>query len=170
MIHRSRRGRQRLTSRKRNDSRRSADRTGVLRAPIPQGARLGAASGQTQARSLQSGMLRSRRPRMYALVFAALFLGSGFVLPDLDALLYHSVRVSSEGNATHLELPGGCGAHSERCAIALATPVLQLAPYAPQAHSTSLKPAQATPAPLLVLPSSSGPLLHPSRAPPEPAS
>jgi hypothetical protein len=115
-------------------------------------------------------MLWSRCRRAYALLFAIVFLGSGFALPDLDALLYHSSRVSSPDNTAHLDLPGGCGAHSERCALTLATPVSQLAPQGPQPHSISLSQGDKTPSPPLALPFSKRTLLHQSRAPPVTAS
>jgi hypothetical protein len=115
-------------------------------------------------------MVRSRYRRACALVFAAVFLGSGFVLPDLDALLYHSSRVTPPNNMAHLEVPGGCGAHSERCALTLATPVPQLAPAAAGVGFTTVSPAHPIVTPVIAHRSANRKLFHPSRAPPAPAS
>lgn len=108
--------------------------------------------------------------RLTALFLTAVFIGSGFALPDLDALLYHSHRVSPPADVGHVDLPGGCGAHAERCALTLWTPVPQLAPPLSAVRSATVVPAPSTILQVVTPPSIDHRLLPPSRAPPASAS
>src|SRR5215207_8185056 len=110
-------------------------------------------------------MARSLHHRLKALFLTAVFVGSGFALPDLDALLYHSSRGNAPADAPHLDLPGGCGAHSESCALSLVMPVPQTPPSTPVVRS-SVAPATEIRVPTVPPRSVTDRLLHPSRAPP----
>lgn len=57
------------------------------------------------------------RVRFLAALVALLFVGSSFGYEDLDALLFHRGTDGVPASASHLELPGGCGAHAERCPL-----------------------------------------------------
>jgi hypothetical protein len=111
-----------------------------------------------------------RRSRLTALFLTAVFIGSGFALPDLDALLHHSSTVQASAEVGHVDLPGGCGTHSEQCALTLAAPLPQVAPGTSVVRSLSLAPAQSTIVSVITPPSTYPRLLHPSRAPPASAS
>jgi hypothetical protein len=114
-------------------------------------------------------MGRCRHSRLIALLLAALFVGSGFALPDLDAVLYHSHRAVPV-DVAHVDLPGGCGAHAERCALTLMAPLPQLAPATSAVRSIGL-PAERNPiVPVPAPVSTYSQLLPPSRAPPATAS
>jgi hypothetical protein len=52
-----------------------------------------------------------------ALFLLAVFLGSGTSLPSADALLYHWGAASAEREGAHIEPAGGCGSHTESCAL-----------------------------------------------------
>src|SRR5215216_2410623 len=110
-------------------------------------------------------MARSLHHRLKALFLTAVFVGSGFALPDLDALLYHSSRGSAPADTPHLDLPGGCGAHSESCTLSLVMPVPQTTPSTPVVHS-SVVPALEIGVPTAAPRSAGDRLLHQSRAPP----
>jgi len=110
-------------------------------------------------------MARSLPHRLKALFLTAVFVGSGFALPDLDALLYHSSRASAPADSPHLDLPGGCGAHAEGCALSLVMPVPQTLPATPMVRS-SVVPAPEIAAPTAAPRSAGDRLLHQSRAPP----
>jgi hypothetical protein len=62
-------------------------------------------------------MNRPVRHRLHALLLLSLFAGSGIGLPALDELLYHIGRDSAPPAGAHFDAPGGCGAHSEHCAL-----------------------------------------------------
>jgi hypothetical protein len=66
-------------------------------------------------------MIRRDGRRLGALFLLTAFLAGGFGLSDLDAFLFHSHPHGIRADAAHLEQPGGCGAHSERCVLAVAT-------------------------------------------------
>src|SRR5918995_4862851 len=100
--------------------------------------------------------------RLIALFLTAVFVGSGFALPDLDALIYHSSRVAAPSDGPHIDLPGGCGAHSESCALSLVTPVPQTAPATPEVRSIVV-PALAIRVPAVAHRWTSDRLLHLSR-------
>jgi hypothetical protein len=115
--------------------------------------------------------MTGRRPnRLIALLLTALFVGSGFALPDLDALLYHSHRVSPPADVGHVDLPGGCGAHAERCALTLMAPLPQIAPATSAVRALGLAPERSPLRPVVAPPSTYQAFLHPSRAPPAAAS
>jgi hypothetical protein len=113
--------------------------------------------------------MHRRIRRFSALFLTAVFLGSGFALPELDALLYHSSGVA-QPDVAHVDLPGGCGAHAEHCALTLATPVPQLAPSQSAIRSLGAAPVHRVLVPVIAPRSADYPLLHPSRAPPASAS
>jgi hypothetical protein len=76
-------------------------------------------------------MIRPHGRRLGALFLLTAFLAGGFGLSDLDAFLFHSNPHGARGDAAHLEQPGGCGAHSERCVLAVATANAAVAASAP---------------------------------------
>jgi hypothetical protein len=55
--------------------------------------------------------------RLGALLLLVAFAGGGPGLPDLDALLFHSHPDVVRANVAHVDVPGGCGAHVERCVL-----------------------------------------------------
>jgi hypothetical protein len=64
--------------------------------------------------------------RLYAVLLLSLFAGSGIGLPALDELLYHMGRDSAPpAGVAHFDAPGGCGAHSEHCALVASASVRQ---------------------------------------------
>ena len=64
--------------------------------------------------------------RLYAVLLLSLFAGSGIGLPALDELLYHIGRDSAPpAGVAHFDAPGGCGAHSEHCALVASASVRQ---------------------------------------------
>jgi hypothetical protein len=113
----------------------------------------------------------ARLPRRFAaFLLLAAFVGGGFGLADLDALLYHSGR-SAPAEVPHFDLPGGCGAHAEHCVLAVAASLRQLG--ASLVTAVRLTPAVSIrplvpPVVAPCLPDRS--FLHPSRAPPFAAS
>jgi hypothetical protein len=66
-------------------------------------------------------MSRSSGRRLGALFLLTAFVAGGFGLSDLDALLFHSSTHGARADVAHLDQPGGCGAHAERCVLALST-------------------------------------------------
>jgi hypothetical protein len=54
--------------------------------------------------------------RFAALILAVAFVGGGFGLADLDALLYHSDKANTP-EGPHYDQPGGCGSHAEHCVL-----------------------------------------------------
>jgi hypothetical protein len=66
-------------------------------------------------------MIRTRGRRLGALFLLTVFLAGGYGISDLDALFFHSGVQSDLADVPHLDQPGGCGAHAERCAIAQST-------------------------------------------------
>jgi hypothetical protein len=66
-------------------------------------------------------MIRPSGRRLGALFLLTAFLAGGYGLSDLDALLFHSSTHGARADVAHLDQPGGCGAHAERCALALTT-------------------------------------------------
>jgi hypothetical protein len=114
-------------------------------------------------------MVRLSR-RFTALLLLAAFVGGGFGLPDLDALLYHSGRVAPV-EVPHFDLLGGCGAHAEHCVLAVVASLRQLG--ARLVTAVRLTPAASTRQ--LIVPevaprSADRSFFHPSRAPPFAAS
>ena len=108
--------------------------------------------------------------RFAAFLLLAAFVGGGFGLADLDALLYHSGR-SAPAEVPHFDLPGGCGAHAEHCVLAVAASLRQLGARLVTAGRLS----QTSPTRPLVVRVAAPPtvyrsFLHPSRAPPFAAS
>src|SRR3954469_11368791 len=111
--------------------------------------------------------MAGRRPsRLTALFLAALFIGSGFALPDLDALLYHSHQASAPVDVGHVDLPGGCGAHAERCALTLMIPPPPIPPVVSPVRTSGLSAESIHVRSVLATPSTFQAFLHPSRAPP----
>ena len=66
-------------------------------------------------------MIRPSARRLAALFLLTAFLAGGYGLSDLDALLFHSSTHRARADVAHLDQPGGCGAHAERCVLALST-------------------------------------------------
>ncbi len=109
-------------------------------------------------------MIRLPR-RLAALLFA--FVGGGFGLPDLDALLYHSAGRGAPAEVPHFDLPGGCGAHAEHCVLAVAASLRQLG----SRLVTPVRVTQTAAIRPLLIPvvaprSADRSFPHPSRAPP----
>jgi hypothetical protein len=71
-------------------------------------------------------MTRTLVGRLQALLLLTAFVGGGFGLSDLDALLYHTGQRAASADVAHIELPGGCGAHAEHCVLAVAASLRQL--------------------------------------------
>jgi hypothetical protein len=114
----------------------------------------------------------ARLPRRFvAFLLLAAFVGGGFGLADLDALLYHSAGRSAPAEVPHFDLPGGCGAHAEHCVLAVASSLRQLGARL----VTAVRVTQAASTRPLVVPavaprSADRSFHHPSRAPPFAAS
>jgi hypothetical protein len=109
--------------------------------------------------------------RLAALLLALAFVGGGFGLPDLDALLYHTAGRGAPAEVPHFDLPGGCGAHAEHCVLAVAASLRQLG----SRLVAAVRVTQAAPTRPLVIPavvprSADRSFFHPSRAPPFAAS
>ena len=66
-------------------------------------------------------VIRSHCRRLGALFLLTAFIGGGFGLSDLDAVLFHSSPHGARADVAHFDQPGGCGAHAERCVLAVAT-------------------------------------------------
>ena len=113
-------------------------------------------------------MSRSVRQRLYAILLLSLFAGSGIGLPALDELLYHIGRDSAPAAAVpHFDAPGGCGAHSEHCAVVASASVRQHAVITQQLlriEVVSTEPVVFHP--VFSLRSFDRSLFQPSRAPP----
>ena len=116
-------------------------------------------------------MLRVASRRLAGLFLAVSFLGGGFVLPNLDAMLYHSGPAATSAHSDHFDLPGGCGAHAEHCALVASASVRQLANLGFAALPSSRAPSTHQVTISVVVPRvTHRTFLHPSRAPPLPAS
>lgn len=104
--------------------------------------------------------------RLAALLLTVAFVGGGFGLADLDALLYHASG-SSAPQGPHYDQPGGCGAHAEHCV--LGAPV-SLRHAAGGLGSPQITTRTAQPAPVSEPASTPRPAdrvnLQPTRAPP----
>jgi hypothetical protein len=115
-------------------------------------------------------MRRALFRRVGALLLATVFIGGGFGLSDLDALLFHSGR-AVPAEASHFDLPGGCGSHAEHCVLAVAASLRQLGSAARASIPvTRALPAYRIATPVASLHSAHRTNLHPSRAPPLAAS
>ena len=106
--------------------------------------------------------------RLYAVLLLSLFAGSGIGLPALDELLYHMGRDSAPpAGAAHFDAPGGCGAHSEHCALVASASVRQHAAVAQQLLRIEVVSTEPVVFPLVSsVRSFDRTLHHPSRAPP----
>ena len=117
-------------------------------------------------------MSRSVRQRLYSILLLSCFAGSGIGLPALDELLYHVGRDSAPpAGVAHFDAPGGCGAHSEHCALSASVSVRQHATVTQQTPRIEV----VSTAPVVFRPvfsprSVDRSLLQPSRAPPAIAS
>ena len=108
--------------------------------------------------------------RFAAFLLLAAFVGGGFGLADLDALLYHSGR-SAPAEVPHFDLPGGCGAHAEHCVLAVAASFRQLgARLVTAVQLTQAASVRPLVAPVAAPRSTDRSFLQPSRAPPFAAS
>jgi hypothetical protein len=108
--------------------------------------------------------------RLSALLLLTVFVGGGFGLSDLDALLYHSGH-RAPAELPHYDQPGGCGAHAERCVLALAASLRQLAGGLSHLDSAADGQDLLVPvAPVVVPRSIDRSNLQPTRAPPIQAS
>jgi hypothetical protein len=109
--------------------------------------------------------------RLAAVFLAASFIGGGFGLPNLDLILYHAGQQGFPAHAAHVDAPGGCGTHAERCLLIVSASVRQLElvnlglTRAPVNGITSRLQSDL---PDIVLPTAHRALLHLSRAPPRP--
>jgi hypothetical protein len=75
-------------------------------------------SRQRLDRSLRlMAMIRTRGHRLGALFLLIAFVAGGYGIADLDALFFHSGVQGARADVPHLDQPGGCGSHSERCAL-----------------------------------------------------
>ena len=113
-------------------------------------------------------MSRSLRQRVHAILLLSVFAGSGIGLPALDELLYHIGRDSAPPvGAAHFDAPGGCGAHSEHCALVASASVRQHAPITqPNLRIEFVSPEPVVFHPVFSLRSVDRSLLQPTRAPP----
>jgi hypothetical protein len=113
-------------------------------------------------------MSRSIRQRLYAVLLLSLFAGSGIGLPALDELLYHIGRDSGPpAGVAHLDLPGGCGAHSEHCALVASASVRHHAAITQQLLRIEVVSTETVVFhPVFSLRSFDRSLFQPSRAPP----
>ena len=112
-------------------------------------------------------MIRCVR-RVYAVLLLSLFAGSGLGLPALDELLYHIGKDSAPpAGVAHVDPPGGCGAHSEHCALVASASVRQHATITqPNLRIEVVRPDYVVFHPVFSLRSVDRSLLQPSRAPP----
>jgi hypothetical protein len=110
-------------------------------------------------------MIRRGSRRLGALFLLTAFLVGGFGLSDLDAVLFHS-KPHVRTDVAHLEQPGGCGAHAERCVLAVAA--ARAATYAAAPVKVRLTPhvTQVPPAATPILWSAGPTSFNYSRAPP----
>ena len=88
-------------------------------------------------------MIRATGRRLGALFLLTAFLAGGYGLSDFDALLFHSNGHGTRPDVAHLDQPGGCGAHAERCALALSAATPQYIGQAP--IKVRVSPAVARP-------------------------
>jgi hypothetical protein len=70
-------------------------------------------------------MTRERLRRLVAILLLAIFSGSGLGL-ELDELLHPAAQHSGPLGVSHLDPPGGCGAHAEHCALLRSAPARPL--------------------------------------------
>lgn len=110
--------------------------------------------------------------RLYAVLLLSLFAGSGIGLPALDELLYHMGRDSAPpAGLAHFDAPGGCGAHSEHCALVASASVRQHATVTqPNLRIEVVSTEPVVFQPVFSLRSFDRSLFQPSRAPPAIAS
>lgn len=73
--------------------------------------------------------------RRWAAVLLLGVLGSGFVLPGLDELLYHRMPANARAGLAHVDRAGGCDSHAEHC---IAGPTLYAPRLAPSANPVLL--------------------------------
>ena len=107
--------------------------------------------------------------RLGALLLLVAFAG-GLGLPELDALLFHSHAEVVRADVPHVDLPGGCGAHVEKCVLGTVLSGPQLAGFGlvkVRGVRAASRAAAFQPAPTLR--SADRSLLPSSRAPPAPA-
>ncbi len=76
-------------------------------------------------------MTRDLLRRFAALLLLTVFVGGGMGLQEVDALLYPSGHESGPAGVSHLDPPGGCGAHTEHCVLVPSAAVRPLATFAP---------------------------------------
>jgi hypothetical protein len=108
--------------------------------------------------------------RLGAALLLIAFAGGGPGLPELDAILFHSHGEIIRADVAHLELPGGCGAHVEKCVLSAVLAGPQLAEFGLVKVRGARAPSRATAfQPALALRSADRSFLYPSRAPPAPA-
>ena len=110
--------------------------------------------------------------RLYAVLLLSLFAGSGIGLPALDELLYHMGQDSAPpAGIAHFDAPGGCGAHSEHCALVASASVRQHATVTePNLRIEVVRTEPVVFQPVFSLRSFDRSLFQPSRAPPAIAS
>lgn len=104
--------------------------------------------------------------RLHAILLAVVFIGGGFGVPNADALLYHGGG-PVDAAASHVERPGGCGAHAEHCVLALAASLRQLAGGIGAVPEPSHAPVRVSPIAPAAAPRAVDRVnLQPTRAPP----
>jgi hypothetical protein len=98
------------------------------------------------------------------------FAGGDLGLPELDALLFHSHAEVVRADVAHVDLPGGCGAHAEKCVLSVFLSGPQLAGFGlVKARGMRAPSRVAAFQPDLTLRSADRSFLPSSRAPPAPA-
>jgi hypothetical protein len=112
-------------------------------------------------------MRRSLAARVNALLLTIAFVSGGFGLATVDALVFHAGHRSEAADGPHFDPPGGCGAHSEHCALVLSASLRQLPGAAGTADRfTAAEHEDRVLAPVLAPRSADSTNLHPARAPP----
>jgi hypothetical protein len=112
-----------------------------------------------------------RIPRRFgALLLLVAFAGGDLGLPELDALLFHSHAEVVRADVAHVDLPGGCGAHVEKCVLSVVLSGPQLAEFGlVKVRGVQAASRAAAFQPVFALRSADRSFLYSSRAPPAPA-
>src|SRR3954471_24189390 len=98
-------------------------------------------------------MIRAHGRRLGALFLLTAFLVGGYGLSDLDAFLFHSGSHEVRTDVAHFDQPGGCGAHSERCVLALSTA---------RAQAAGSDPVTLRLTPVVLIPPAASPIHRPA--------
>jgi hypothetical protein len=107
------------------------------------------------------------RVRRWAALLLFACLGTEFGLPGLDAWLYHREPTTGLLAPIHVDAPGGCDSHAERCIAAATVGAPRLTMSAPPPPLPRLAPIAGTPPALASRPRKSDlHTLQQPRAPP----